>query len=164
MFLPFPVKSSLPLDSILSSFGLSCPAGRLYYSAAALTLRLAGAWRLTRQSRGVPRPAAPLGWGPRPFPRSPLRDGREACHSATLRVRLPVHRSPRPLSPLRYAPGAFRPGYGESGRGQARVLFYRLRAAFRTASASFRNPTNCAMFPLVTHRSSDTYISHPPSI
>ena len=118
--------------------GVFCPAGRLYYSAAALTLRLAGAWRLTRQSRGVPRPAAPLGWGPRPFPRSPLRGGREACHSATLRVRLPVHRSPRPLSPLRYAPGAFRPGYGESGRGQARVLFYRLRAAFRTASASFR--------------------------
>lgn len=49
-------------------------------------------------------------------------------------------------APLRYAPAATRPGFGESGRGQARVLFCRLRAAVSTASASFRL----------------TYISHPP--
>lgn len=86
--------SSSPATRPAMATALIC--GVFNYSAAALTLRLAGAWRLTRQSRGGPRPAAPLGRGPRPFPRSPLRDGREACHSAKLRVRLPVHRSPRP--------------------------------------------------------------------
>ena len=102
-----------------------------------VTLRLAGAWRLTRQSRGGPRPALlPPGGAPAPS-------------------RVPRSLRSRP---------ALRPGFGESGRGQARVLFYRLRAAFRTASAPFRHPTNCALFPLVTHRSSDTSITHPPSI
>lgn len=76
-----------------------------------------GAWRLTRQSRGVPRPAAPLGRGPRPFPRSPLRGGRESSHSAYATWLVPVPRSPRPGKPPPLRSGRY-PGRA-SGRAVA---------------------------------------------
>ena len=104
-FHPFVVRSVVPCRASLLLCG-------------GVTLRLAGAWRLTRQSRGDPRPAL-LHPGGAPAP-----------------SRVPRSLRSRP---------AFRPGFGESGRGQARVLFYRLSAAFRTASAPLRHPTNCAL-------------------
>ena len=49
---------------------------RGYYSAAALTPRLTARGGSRASRAGTPAPLAPLGWGPRPFPRSPAPYGR----------------------------------------------------------------------------------------
>lgn len=67
---------------------------RVYYSAAALTPRLAACGGSRASRAGTPAPLAPLGWGPRPFPRSPAPCGRAPPSSGLRGERLratPAH-------------------------------------------------------------------------